>query len=72
MPVINDRYYMNPQYGKTLERDRTADAENTRAHGLPQPSWLDYHLGFAEKPPSRQTYLALGTSDDKKDGRMQH
>jgi hypothetical protein len=26
-----------------------ADAENTRAHGLPQPSWLDHFLGFADQ-----------------------
>jgi CHAP domain-containing protein len=39
MTIINGRYYMNPQYGAALERDR--------ANGAPQPSWLDRFLGFA-------------------------
>jgi len=54
MPVINSRYYMNPQYGKALERDRIADEEHRRVHGDPQPSWLDHFLGFAEKPGVKQ------------------
>ncbi len=37
MPIINDRYYMNPQYGAALERDREADAQQTDQ----DPSWLD-------------------------------
>ena len=53
MPVINDKYYMNPQYGKAVERDRMGDAENMRAHGEPQPSWLDYHLGFADRSSAK-------------------
>jgi hypothetical protein len=47
MPVINGKYYMNPQYGRALERDRTLDEEHRRVHGEPEPSWLDHHLGFA-------------------------
>jgi len=47
MPVINGRYYMNPQYGAAMEQARAADAESVRVNGLPQPSWLDRFLGFA-------------------------
>jgi hypothetical protein len=47
MPIINDRYYANPQYGKALERDRAADEEFRRVHGEPKPSWLDHLLGLA-------------------------
>jgi hypothetical protein len=43
MPVINGRYYMNPQYGLALERDREADAEK----GDQEPTWLDHFLGLA-------------------------
>lgn len=50
MPVINDRYYANPQYGRALERDRIADEESRRVQGEPKPSWLDHFLGFAEQP----------------------
>jgi hypothetical protein len=46
MPVINGRYYANPQYGRGLERARAADAESTRAHGEPKPSWHDHFLGL--------------------------
>jgi|GEM_PF-4495928 len=66
MPVINDKYYMNPQYGKAVERDLLFREADRRAHGEQQPSWLDYHLGFAEKPPRGQAYMAQVTSDDKK------
>ncbi len=54
MPVINGKHYMNPQYGKALERDRIADEEHRRLHGEPEPSWLDHLLGFAEKPSTKQ------------------
>jgi hypothetical protein len=53
MPLINDRYYANPQYGKALERARAADEENKRVHGEEAPSWLDHHLGFASPPPAK-------------------
>ncbi len=33
MPVINDRHYMNPQYGMAVERERIADEEHRRVHG---------------------------------------
>ena len=46
MPIINGRYYMNPQYGAALERARTADEESIRNYGTPQPSWLDRFLGL--------------------------
>jgi hypothetical protein len=55
MPLINDRYYANPQYGRAVERDRTADEEFRRAHGDAKPSWLDHFLGFAEKTDTKQT-----------------
>lgn len=54
MPAINGRYYMNAQYGQALERDRIADEEHRRAHGEPEPSWLDHFLGFAQKPSVKQ------------------
>lgn len=47
MPIINGRYYMNPQYGAALERARVADDESIGVNGVPQPSWLDRFLGFA-------------------------
>jgi hypothetical protein len=50
MPEINGRYYMNPQYGRAVERERIADEEHRRVHGEPEPSWLDHFLGFAQKP----------------------
>jgi hypothetical protein len=46
VPMINGRYYMNPQYAATLERVRTVDEESVRANGTPQPSWLDRFLGL--------------------------
>ncbi len=54
MPVINGRYYMNPQYGQALERDRSVDEEQRRVHGDPQPSWLDHFLDFAQTPGVKQ------------------
>ena len=54
MPVINGRYYMNPQYGIALERDRLAEEDHRRVHGDPQPTWLDHFLGFAEKPRTKE------------------
>ena len=33
MPIINDRYYANHQYGRALERARAAEEEFTRLHG---------------------------------------
>ena len=46
MPIINGRYYMNPQYGAALERSRVADDESVRTSGAPRPSWQDYFLGL--------------------------
>ncbi len=46
MPMINGRYYMNPQYGAALVRARAADDESVRLNGAPQPSWLDHFLGL--------------------------
>ena len=46
MPIIKGRYYMNPQYGASLENARVADDESVRTSGAPQPSWLDYFLGL--------------------------
>ncbi len=54
MPIINDRHYMNPQYGKALERARAADEAVRRVHGEPQPSWLDHFLGFAATTDTKQ------------------
>src|SRR4029077_5203928 len=42
MPMVNGRYYMNPQYGLALERDREAGAEK----GDQEPTWLDHFLGL--------------------------
>jgi hypothetical protein len=47
MPVINDRYYMNPQYGAAQEKAR-ADDESNRLKGEPQASWLDRLLSLDE------------------------
>jgi hypothetical protein len=58
MPIINDRYYANPQYGRALERARASDEEYRRAHGEPQPSWLDHHLGFTDSAPTTQAKTA--------------
>jgi hypothetical protein len=55
MPIINDRYYANPQYGRALERDRAADDEFRRVHGEEKPSWLDHFLGFAERTETNQS-----------------
>jgi hypothetical protein len=46
MPIVNGRFYMNPQYVAALERARTADEDSIRANGAPQPSWLDRFLGL--------------------------
>lgn len=54
MPVINGRYYMNPQYGAALERARAADEESIRADGAPQPSWLDRFLGLVPTDEEQQ------------------
>jgi hypothetical protein len=56
MPIINDRYYMNPQYGAAMERARAADMESARVNGLPQPSWLDRFLGFAPQEELEHNY----------------
>jgi hypothetical protein len=58
MPEINGRYYMNPQYGRAVERERIADEEHRRVHGEPQPSWLDHFLGFSQKPSVTQAELS--------------
>jgi hypothetical protein len=50
MPLINDKYYANPQYGRALERARAADADNRRLHGEEEPPWLDRFLGL-DGPP---------------------
>jgi hypothetical protein len=42
MPIINGRYYMNPQYGAALERAREAGAEQDDRGA----TWLDRFLGF--------------------------
>lgn len=54
MPIVNGRYYMNPQYGAALERARAADEEYVRVNGAPQPSWLDRFLGFASADDNRE------------------
>ena len=54
MPVINDRYYANPEYGRALERARVADEEFRRVHGEEKPSWLDRFLGFADETDTKQ------------------
>ena len=54
MPIINGRYYMNPQYGAALERARAADEEYVSVHGTPQPSWLDRFLGFASADDNQE------------------
>ena len=64
MPIINGRYYANPQYGKALERDRIADEESRRVHGEPKPSWLDHSLGFASEPSVQKQVVKRGTNDD--------
>jgi len=46
VPMINGRYYMNPQYGAALGRARAADDESVRLNGAPQPSWLDHFPGL--------------------------
>lgn len=48
MPIINGKYYANPQYGLGLERARAADEEFRRVHGEPEPSWHDHFYGFAD------------------------
>lgn len=54
MPIINGKYYMNPQYGRALERDRSSDEEARRLYGEPEHSWLDHFLGFADQTGTRQ------------------
>jgi hypothetical protein len=70
MPVINGKYYMNPQYGKALERDRIADEEHRRVHGEPQPSWLDHHLGFADDSNALRQSNKQVTTHDTKHGKI--
>ena len=53
MPVINGRYYMNPQHGVALEKAR-AEEESLRLNGAPQPSWLDRFLGLVPTDDVRQ------------------
>ena len=54
MPIINGRYYMNPQYGLAVERARAADEEHRRLHGEPKPSWLDHFLGLVPTPQEQE------------------
>lgn len=65
MPIINGRYYMNPQYGAALERARTADEESIRDYGMPQPSWLDRFLGLVptDEEQEQTSHLDGNTSD---------
>lgn len=59
MPVINGRYYMNPQYGAALEADRAAAQakDSSRKQKAPSnESWLDRQVdkikGPLPPPPS--------------------
>ncbi len=70
MPEINGRYYMNPQYGRAVERERIADEEHRRVHGEPQPTWHDYHYGFAKKPIAQSQGTKQVTTHDSKDGKI--
>ena len=70
MPEINGRYYMNPQYGRAVERERIADEEHRRVHGEPEPSWHDYHYGFAEKAIPLNQGPQQVTTHDNKSGRL--
>lgn len=54
MPIINDRYYASPQYGRGLESARAADAESRRMHGEEEPSWLDHFLGLVPAAAEKQ------------------
>jgi hypothetical protein len=73
MPLINGTYYMNPQYGRGLERAKAADAEVRSIRGEPEPSWLDLFLGLVTEPPAAQhdkdadTMQNLSASEDQKE-----
>jgi hypothetical protein len=71
MPLINDRYYANPQYGSALERDRAADGEFRRAHGEPKPSWLDHFLGFADGSDTNQAKPSQPSQPRKNQSQLQ-
>jgi len=62
MPMINGRYYMNPQYGAALERARAADEESVRVNGTPQPSWLDRFLGLVPTGGEQEQISGLDTN----------
>ena len=51
MPIIGGRYYMNPQYGAALERDRAANPPDEDQ----LPIWLDQFLGFVSKDTDSDT-----------------
>ena len=61
MPVIGGRYYMNPQYGMAVERNRAADPPEEDG----KPSWLDQFLVFVSGDTDNDTNSARdGASDD--------
>jgi hypothetical protein len=62
MPIINGRYYMNPQFGAALVRARAADDESVRLNGAPQPSWLDRFLGLVPTDNEQEQISPLGTN----------
>lgn len=60
MPVIGDRYFMNPQYGLAFQRAQAADSQQ----GDRQPSWLDYFLGLAPDDANQTEISQIDTNSD--------
>jgi hypothetical protein len=53
MPMINGRYYMNPGYGRALERARLAEAfTGSRPAGASDEdeSWIDHAINYFTQP----------------------